>query len=201
VHHDARREEAGGDDGHLQHGRNVPARCPYPRRVHGAHRQGGGRLIRVAVILAHLAAVAWLTLLQLPIGPEAIAAARAAATYEHNPVPFATLAFQLDDGLSRFEMRQILGNLLLPLGIYGPIGSARLRSVVAVGLLAAAVSTLIELAQLAVATAYGFPVRVADVDDVLLNTLGALAGYAMWRLWRAGSLESEADAVRHAPDR
>jgi len=74
------------------------------------------------------------------------------------------------------------------------------RPMLALALLAAAASAVIELTQLAIATAYGFPVRVADVDDVLLNTIGALLGYAGWRLWRSGSLESEADAVRHAPD-
>ena len=141
--------------------------------------------------------------MQLPIGPEAAAAARALATYDHNAVPFATLAFQLDGGISRFELRQIVGNLLLllPVGVYGPMRWLVLRSVLALGVLAASVSTLIELAQLGIATAYGFPVRVADVDDVLLNTTGALVGYAGWRLLKAGSLESETDAVRHAPDR
>jgi glycopeptide antibiotics resistance protein len=141
----------------------------------------------------------------LPIGAEAIAAARAAATYDHNAVPFATLAFQLDGGVSRFELRQIVGNLLLllPVGIYGPMRWPALRSLPALALVAAGGSAVIELAQLGIATGYGFPVRVADVDDVLLNTTGAVIGFVGWRLWRSGSgpLESDADAVRHAPDR
>ena len=96
-----------------------------------------------------------------------------------------------------------MGNLLLllPLGVYAPMRRPLLRSALAVGVLAAGLSALIELAQLGIASVYGFPVRVADVDDILLNTAGCLLGYAGWRLWRAGSLESEADAVRHAPDR
>ena len=71
--------------------------------------------------------------------------------------------------------------LLLPLGIYGPILSPRLRSLPATLLVGAGLSGLIELGQLAVAAAYGFPVRVADIDDVLLNTAGVLAGYLLWR--------------------
>jgi len=143
-----------------------------------------------------------LTFVPVPIGDEAIAAARAAATYDHNAVLFATLRFQLDGGVTPFELRQIVGNflLLLPLGIYGPILRPRLRSLPAIVLVGAVASTLIELGQLAVATAYGFPVRVADVDDVLLNTSGVLAGYLLWRAWSmAASVDSD-HAVRGSAD-
>jgi glycopeptide antibiotics resistance protein len=146
--------------------------------------------------------VAVLTFLPLPIGAEAIAEARAAATYDHNAIPLATLRFQLDGGITPFELRQIVGNLLLllPLGIYGPILSPRLRSVPAILLFAGGISALIELGQLAVATAYGFPVRVADVDDVLLNTLGALAGHMLWRAWSAAASLDSDHAVRGSAD-
>ena len=143
-----------------------------------------------------------LTFLPLPIGAEAIAEARAVATYEHNAVPLATLRIQLADGITPFELRNIVGNvlLLLPLGIYGPILTPRLRSLPAILLVAAGLSAFIELGQLAVATAYGFPVRVADVDDVVLNTLGVLVGYLVWRAWSAsGSVDSD-HAVRGPAD-
>jgi glycopeptide antibiotics resistance protein len=144
-----------------------------------------------------------LTFLPLPIGAEAIAEARAAATYEHNATPLATLAFQLEGGVSPFELRQIVGNLLLllPLGIYGPMLAPRLRSFPATVAVGAGLSILIELGQLTIATAYGFPVRVADVDDVLLNTLGVAAGYAGWRAWSAAAPVDSARAVRGPADR
>jgi len=44
-----------------------------------------------------------------------------------------------------------------------------------------ALSTAIELAQL------GFPDRSAEVDDVLLNVVGAILGYAVLRVLRIGS--------------
>ena len=148
-------------------------------------------------------AVAALTFLPLPIGETAIAEARALATYEHNATPFATLAIQLDGGVSPFELRQIVGNLLLllPLGLYGPMLSPRLRTAAATIALGAGVSILIELLQLAIATAYGFPVRVADVDDVLLNTVGVAAGYAGWRAWSAAAPVDSGRAVRGPADR
>jgi glycopeptide antibiotics resistance protein len=143
-----------------------------------------------------------LTFLPLPIGTEAIAAARAAAIVDHNTIPLANLRFQLDGGISPFELRQIVGNflLLLPFGIYGPILVPRLRSLLATVLVGAAISALIELGQLAVATAYGFPVRVADVDDVLLNTAGVLTGYLLWRAWTATASVDSDHAVRRSAD-
>jgi glycopeptide antibiotics resistance protein len=143
-----------------------------------------------------------LTFLPLPIGAAAIAEARAAANYDHNLIPLATLRFQLDGGVTPFELRQLVGNflLLLPLGIYGPILTPRLRSLPAILLAGAGIAALIELGQLAVATAYGFPVRVADIDDVLLNTAGVLAGYLLWRAWSATSSVDSDHALRGPAD-
>ena len=76
----------------------------------------------------------------------------------------------------------------------------RLRSLLATVLVGAAISALIELGQLAVATAYGFPVRVADVDDVLLNTAGVLTGYLLWRAWTATASVDSDHAVRGSAD-
>jgi glycopeptide antibiotics resistance protein len=64
-----------------------------------------------------------------------------------------------------------------------------------------ALSLLIELGQLAIATAYGFPVRIADVDDVLLNTMGVLVGHAGWRAWSADAPVDSERAVRRPADR
>ena len=137
----------------------------------------------------HALVVAWFVFLPLPIGETAVAAARAAATYDHNAVPLATLTFQLRGGLTAFELQQWIGNLLLllPLGVYGPMRWPALRGVGWLVLAAAVASGAIELAQLGLAIGYGFPVRVADVDDVLLNTLGAALGWLGWRRFVRGS--------------
>ena len=117
-------------------------------------------------------------------------------------MPLTTLRFQLDGGISAFELRQIVGNLvlLLPLGIYGPILWPRLRSLPSILLAGAGLSASIELGQLAVASAYGFPVRVADVDDVLLNTIGVLCGYLLWRAWSATPSVDSDHALRRSAD-
>jgi glycopeptide antibiotics resistance protein len=75
--------------------------------------------------------------------------------------------------------RQLLGNLvmLLPLGIYLPLLYRWASNFWSVVLGAMVVSSVIELLQLA--TSY----RSTDVDDVFLNTVGAAAGYAIYRFF------------------
>jgi glycopeptide antibiotics resistance protein len=105
--------------------------------------------------------------------------------------------------VSPFEVRQLVGNalLLLPLGIYGPMLAAPLRTLAGVVVAGVGLSALIELGQLAIASAYGFPVRVADVDDVLLNTTGVLVGWLGWRAWARMPSVDSGHAVRRPADR
>ena len=82
---------------------------------------------------------------------------------------------------------QIVGNLLIfaALGFLVPVRFAMLASLPRVLAVAAAGSVLIETAQ------YLLPLdRVASIDDVLLNTVGAgLAALGSRRWWRARSVQ------------
>jgi glycopeptide antibiotics resistance protein len=97
-----------------------------------------------------------------------------------NAVPFTTIRIYLANLDSAFWLSQLVGNLilLLPLGLFGPLVLPWLGRWWRVVLVAVLVSVAIEVAQLQV------PERSADVDDVLLNTTGALGGYAVLRLLR-----------------
>ena len=75
-----------------------------------------------------------------------------------------------------------------------------LRSVPAILLAGALLSTAIELGQLGLSELYGFPIRIADVDDVILNTAGVLIGYALWRIWSWGAPLDPGHAVRGSAD-
>ncbi len=77
--------------------------------------------------------------------------------------------------------KQVLGNfvMLLPLGIYLPLLYKRLKSFFPVLLVSLLVSVFIEFLQLI--TRY----RSVDIDDVLLNTIGACVGYLIYRLIKA----------------
>jgi glycopeptide antibiotics resistance protein len=80
--------------------------------------------------------------------------------------------------------KQVLGNflMLLPLGIYLPLLYRRLRKYsgfFAVLLISLLVSVAIELLQLA--TNY----RSTDIDDVMLNTLGACVGFFIYQFLKS----------------
>lgn len=100
-----------------------------------------------------------------------------------NLAPFHTIAHYLREG--GWEMRvNIAGNLLafLPLGILLPLlrrDGTRVRHVIIAGV---GLSLAIELAQ------YVSGRRVADVDDVLLNALGAVLGFGLWAVCHAARL-------------
>ncbi|MFB6565488.1 VanZ family protein [Streptomyces sp. NPDC056400] len=79
------------------------------------------------------------------------------------------------DGTSTIEaVRQLGGNLLLglPFGVLLPVLLPPARGLVRVAVVTVALMTLVELTQGALITG-----RVFDIDDVILNTAGALIGY------------------------
>lgn len=140
----------------------------------------GGLAVRKALIVAVLGgyclALLDLTLLRFP-----------QFTISPNWTPFETISHYLHIG--GWEMaKNLLGNIIvfMPLGFLLPCLDGELRSAVLVTIFALSVSLLIESLQ------YVSGQRVADVDDVLLNTLGGFLGYvafaAIGRTRLAGAL-------------
>jgi glycopeptide antibiotics resistance protein len=83
--------------------------------------------------------------------------------------------------LMAFCLRNTLGNIALffPLGILLPLVSDRFRSMKRVVLLGFCLSLSIETIQF-FSRFIGSP-RAVDIDDVLLNTLGACVGFVIYR--------------------
>jgi len=75
---------------------------------------------------------------------------------------------------------QVIGNLvmLLPLGIYIPLLFPRLAGFFKVCIICLSVSVSIELMQLITNA------RSTDIDDVILNTSGAIVGYIIYKVLR-----------------
>lgn len=90
--------------------------------------------------------------------------------------PGRSLRAYLDQPEMRDAIRQIGGNLLLgvPFGILMPVIAPRTRGVLRVLFLTATVMLMVEVAQGALITGRAF-----DIDDVILNTTGALFGYLL----------------------
>ena len=102
---------------------------------------------------------------------------------EYNFIPLRTVGIYLANLDSPFWVGQMVGNLLLllPVGLLGPIVLPWMDRWLRVLVASLALSTAIELAQL------GIPDRSAEVDDILLNVVGAILGYAVLWVLRIGS--------------
>ena len=82
----------------------------------------------------------------------------------------------------RIGSTQVIGNLvmLLPLGIYIPLLFPKLSGFFKVFIICLLTSISIELMQLIT------NVRSTDIDDVILNTSGAVVGYMVYKVLRLG---------------
>ena len=100
-----------------------------------------------------------------------------------NLIPFATIGAQIEAGLES-GLRQLVGNLiiLVPLGFGLPVVWQRFRRLVRALLVAFSVALSIELCQLLISLVVGVPYRAFDMDDLILNTAGAVFGWLVWRI-------------------
>ena len=93
-------------------------------------------------------------------------------SYFYNIIPFKTVLITLER-----NPIQPLGNflLLLPFGMFYTLFNQKvnLKLVILLGLL---ISLGIELIQLTMSLLIGVPFRVFDIDDLILNTSGAIVG-------------------------
>jgi glycopeptide antibiotics resistance protein len=132
-------------------------------------------------LAATLVLLAWLVVgLRLTLGPGHPLPGQVVTD---NLVPFHTIGVYLANLGSGFWVAQAIGNLLLlmPIGALGPLVLPWLGRWWRVLVVAALTSVAIEAVQGALLAD-----RAADVDDLILNVLGALLGYAVLRLATPG---------------
>lgn len=99
-----------------------------------------------------------------------------------SPVPFHTIGALLRR-TTPTQLALAIGNfaLLLPLGFLAPAALPRLRTVRRFSAAALGTAVFIEAVQLLERVA-GLSFRSVDIDDVILNTLGALIGFGLFEL-------------------
>lgn len=108
---------------------------------------------------------------------------------ELNLIPFSNILRGVKNMIYGHEnffdhsLQNILGNiaLFLPLGIFLPIIFRNVRSLLKVTIIACLCSACIESSQL-ISQHYHI-YRSVDIDDVILNTSGAMLGYAIRQLF------------------
>ncbi|MFE0098057.1 VanZ family protein [Streptomyces sp. NPDC059015] len=127
----------------------------------------------LAVVAAFVATVAFsVVLARLTLEPSA-----ASEPLTHSNVrPGASIRDYLSQPAFRDTVKQLGGNVLLgvPFGVLLPVLVPKARGLVRVLLATALVMALVELVQGALVTGRAF-----DVDDVILNTTGAVLGYLL----------------------
>lgn len=136
-----------------------------------------GPLAVVRRLVAMVAAFAFMVAFAVVLARLTLEPSPASEALTHtNLHPGRSLRAYLDQPELRDAVRQIGGNLLLgvPFGILVPVLAPQARGVLRVLLLTATVMLLVEFAQGALITGRAF-----DIDDVILNTTGALIGYLL----------------------
>jgi VanZ family protein len=142
-----------------------------------APRERRSPLAFVRRMVAMVAAFAFMVAFAVVLARLTLEPSPASEALTHtNLHPGRSLRAYLDQPELRDAARQIGGNLLLgiPFGILVPVLAPRARGVLRVLLLTATLMLLVEFAQGALITGRAF-----DIDDVILNTTGALIGYLL----------------------
>lgn len=103
-----------------------------------------------------------------------------------NLIPFHTIYETCTHLSAGTALRQVAGNVILfmPLGFLLPIFCSKAQRNFPALLYIIGVSLGIEIVQLLISLLTGIPNRVADIDDIILNTLGGEIGYLIYRFCR-----------------
>ncbi|MGW0371342.1 VanZ family protein [Streptomyces coeruleorubidus] len=128
-------------------------------------------------LLAMLCAFAFMVAFAVVLARLTLQPSPASEALTHtNLHPGRSLRAYLDQPELRDAVRQVGGNVLLGVlfGVLVPVVAPRTRGILRLLLLTAVVMLLVEFAQGALVTGRAF-----DIDDVILNTTGALIGYLL----------------------
>ncbi|CAL9351259.1 VanZ family protein [Streptomyces sp. DH-12] len=128
-------------------------------------------------LLVMLCAFAFMVLFAVVLARLTLQPSPASESLTHtNLHPGRSLRAYLDQPALRDAVKQIGGNILLgvPFGVLAPVVAPRTRGFLRILFLTAVVMLLVEVAQGSLVTGRAF-----DIDDVILNTAGALIGYLL----------------------
>ncbi|WP_431990214.1 VanZ family protein [Streptomyces albogriseolus] len=128
-------------------------------------------------LLVLLCAIAFMVVFAVVLARLTLQPSPASEALTHtNLHPGRSLRAYLDQPALRDAVKQIGGNILLgvPFGVLAPVVAPRTRGFLRILVLTAMVMLLVEVAQGSLVTGRAF-----DIDDVILNTAGALLGYLL----------------------
>lgn len=105
-------------------------------------------------------------------------------TQHNNFIPFTAIYTSLTQGYNLGSFRDIVGNivLLFPLGFYLPLIKPKLKKFKYLFIIGFFSSLGIESLQLLISNIIGMTYRSFVVDDIILNTIGIVFGYLLFKL-------------------
>ncbi len=102
--------------------------------------------------------------------------------YEYNFIPFKSIADSLNAGL-RPAIMSVAGNIILtmPFGFLATLLKNN-KKILSILCLIVLFSFMIEMLQLVIGLGIGYRYRNVDIDDIILNTIGGIVGYAIYKI-------------------
>lgn len=147
-----------------------------------------GRTTLDVAAIVYFAGVLAVTVFPMVIGRPAFSMAADPGWRDSvNLVPFRTIELYLRSSLTGVARVNLLGNLALlaPMGLMLPLRWRRFGGWWRIALAGVVCATSIELLQFARKYVLGMPGRSVDVDDVILNTLGVLLAFTVFKVAQA----------------
>ena len=137
------------------------------------------KIVLTSIFICYLTAVVMITIFPIPL--EKIEYFGNKTWY--NYIPFNSIKEVLANGLTETAFLQIVGNILLsvPFGAY-VIAVMKNKRWWKLLIFALGFTVLIEGTQLAIDLLIGNMYRNVDIDDIILNALGAYIGYGIYKL-------------------
>lgn len=106
--------------------------------------------------------------------------------FDVNFIPMKSILHILKSDLNiSVKFRQIAGNLvlLLPLSFYLPFTTKKFRKAGKVFIFLLCSACMIEIMQLLIGQIIHYNYRVVDIDDIILNVCGGMAGFYIWKFF------------------
>ena len=122
------------------------------------------------------------TIFPLPVQRALIESRRETNYILNNYIPFKTIVESMSSGYTYGIIRALGGNLvlLMPLAIFLPLLNDKFISLSKITLFALATSIGIESVQFMFSLFLGYNYRMTNIDDVILNTIGAMISFIIF---------------------
>ena len=137
---------------------------------------GAKRKILIGLFVAYITIALSITLFPIPFQESYLSG------YSHNFLPLRSIILSFEAGL-RSSLTSVLGNVILTMPFGFLITMLRKnKSFLSVLILIVAFSLMIEFLQLSIGLIIGYSYRNVDIDDLLLNTVGGILGWCIYKI-------------------